>query len=627
MVKGFIDIVSALFGRQEGSGYTGPLVQDRCLVCGSSLLESELYDVYRICPACRFHYSITARQRVELLADAGTFKEKYRSVASLDPLSFSGKIAYRKRIFNDQRRTGLTEAAIVGQCRIDGTSVVLVFLDFSFLGGSMGCVVGEKVALACELAVKKGLPLVAVVTSGGVRLQEGAFSLMQMAKTANAVNRLHREGLPYIAVFANPTTGQAYASFANLADVLLAEPGALVGFAPLRALQEMAGEPLPVGSHTSESHLAHGMVDSVVDREALKPAIASLVQLLRPAATSVRLLRPGGRDATPEDALEAWEAVQRARHPERPTARDYISRVFSSFAEIHGDRYLSDDPAVVCGVADLSGCTVMVIGQQRLTTRDGNQGAYLGPSAFHKARRAMLMAARFGIPVVTLIDTAGPATTLEAEEGGLGHAIATTTATLADIEVPTVAIIIGEGGRESALAFSLADRILMMEGAIYSPMSPEAAASLMYRDDTRAADAARSLRLTAQDVREMHIVDTVVAEPPGGAHTDPDRAAYLLRRALVRAVARVQNVAHGKLLKRRYSKFRHVGVYTDHFQTTVAREVEALQGAVVERREARKRKKRPTKEAEGKVLQLPTAELSETEAEDSPPPEPRPAAE
>ena len=615
MVKGFVDIVSALFGRQGELG-EGPMAQDRCLFCSALLLESTLYEHYRICPSCRFHYSITARQRIQLLVDEGSFKEMYRSLSSLDPLAFSGKITYRKRLLREQRRTGLTEAAIVGLGSIEGVKVVLVLLDFSFLGGTMGCVVGEKVALACELAVKRGLPLVAVVTSGGARIQEGVFSLMQMAKTVAAVNQLRHAGLPYIAVFANPTTGQAYASFANLADVLLAEPGALVGFAPLRALQEIAGEQLPRGAHTAESHLQHGMVDGVVDREELASALAGLVRLLSPAALGTTLLVPHGREVKPKEPLEAWEAVQRSRHPDRPTAREYIRRIFGSFAELRGDRLHGDDPAIVCGVADLAGSTVMVIGQERVDLAGDMRGGFMGPAALHKAGRAMLTAARFGIPVVTLIDTSGPTLTLEAEEQGLGHALATTTAALADLPVPTVAAIIGEGGREGALALSLADRILMLEGAIYSPMSPEHAASLMYRDDTRAADAARSLRLTAHDAKEMGIVDTVVAEPADGAHANHDQAADLLRRALIRAVARVQNLSRVKLLKRRHKKFRNMGEYTTYFHAALAREVEALQAAVVERRAQRRKRKSVAKDG-GKLLQLSSVATSQpAEAKD-----------
>jgi len=592
VARGLTDVLSVLLWRRGNLSGQSSLAQEHCLVCDASLVESTLYQQARVCPQCRFHYSITAHERIQLLADPKTFKEKFRTISSIDPLAFTGKITYRSHLYNTQRNTGLTEAAVVGQCKIEGISIVVVALDFSFLGGSMGLVVGEKVALACELASKKRVPLIAIVTSGGARLQEGALSLMQMAKTATAVNALHRKGLPYIAVFANPTTGQSFASFANMADVLLAEPGALMGFAPLRILQEMADQPLPVDSHTAESHLKHGMLDAVVDREELRGTLASLMRRLVPAKTRVRLLRPRGREQKPKGTITAWEAVQRSRHPERPTARDYISRVFGGFVEIHGDRLNADDTSIVCGVGDLYGASVMVIAQQRTPRPAGEpQGPYIGPDGFRKAQRAMNMAVKFGIPLITLIDSAGPAQTLEAEEGGLGHAIATTIATMANLPVPTVAVILSEGGRESGLALSIADRILMLEGAIYAPVSPEAAASVLFRDDSRAADAAEALRLTAMDGLEMKIIDTVVPEPEGGAHTDPDASAYTLERALVRAVVRVQGVTVGRLLNRRHKRFRNKGEYTTYYQRFLTREVETLEGYEVEGEKGKKSKK------------------------------------
>ncbi len=571
-------VIGTLLGRRSNAYGAASLVQDVCLFCNASLTDSVVYLEARVCPDCRFHYSITARERIRQLSDRKSFKEKFRAVISIDPLLFNSRDTYRSDIFNAQLRTGLTEAAIVGQCRIEGIPTVLLALDFSFLGGSMGLVVGEKVALACELAQKKDLPLVALVTSGGARLQEGALSLMQMAKAATAVSALHQKGLPYIAVFANPTTGQAYASFANMADVLLAEPGALMGFAPLRVLQESAGAILPEDSHTAESHLRNGMLDDIVDREEMRGAIATILRRLVPARTRVRLLVPRDRNRPPQGQLGAWEAVQRTRHPERPTARDYINRVFREFVEFHGDRLAADDPSIICGVGDLYGASVMVVAQQRTVTPEGEtQPPSIGPEGFRKAQRAMHMAEKFRIPVITMIDCAGPALTLEAEEKGLGNTLANTMFTMSNLPVPTVAVILGEGGRESALAFSIADQILMLEGAIYTPASPEAAASVLYRDDSRAPDVALSLRLTAKDVKDLKIIDTVVPEPVGGAHTDPDASAYTLERALVRAVARIERYSVKRMLNERHKRFRKKGEYGAYYQQFLTKEAQHIQ--------------------------------------------------
>jgi len=575
MVRGFIDVVTAVFGRQDellGSTY---MVQDICLVCSLNLVNQEIYQIYRICPRCRFHYSITPRQRIELLTDQKTYKEKYKHISSLDPLGFSSKITYRTRLFNDQKRTGLTEAAIIGEAKIQGIKVVISILDFSFLGGGMGSVVGEKIALACEYAMQRELPLVSVITSGGVRLQEGTLSLMQMAKTAAATNRLHKKGLPYIAILANPTTGQTYASFANLADITLAEPGALIGLAPLRDLQITESEPLPLEAHSAEAHLRNGMIDGVVDRVDLNNTIGTFAKLLTSPRINAKVLQPINRKEYAKQRPEAWKAVQRARHPLRPTTRDYLEKLFSDFIEIRGDRITGDDPTVICGLAELAGKTIVLIGQQRIN-KNPDQQNYISASGFHKIRRGIGVANKFSLPVITFIDTSGPFMTLEAEQKGIGPAIAQTTSAILDINAPTIALIIGEGGREGALVLSMTDTVLMMENAIFTPVSPEQAANLMYRDASRVSDAAESLRLTAQDAKDMNIIDKIIIEPEGGAHTDIAMTSLIIQENLIRELALIQESSMEKLIKKRYKKFRNMGAYTDHFQSAVAREVALL---------------------------------------------------
>jgi len=622
VVRGFTDIISAFFQRRGTNEQSGIVNPEHCLVCGIYLLEEPLFTTYRVCPECRFHYSIPARQRINLLVDPKSFKERFRKINSLDPLSFGGKATYQRQLFSDKNRTGLTEASIVGECRIGGHKAILLLLDFSFLGGSIGSVVGEKVALACELAIKRRVPLVSIVTSGGVRIQEGALSLMQVAKTSTAVNSLHASGIPYIMVFANPTTGQAYASFANLADLTLAEPGALVGFAPLRLLQEMMIEPIPLESHTSEAHLSRGMVDYIVDREQLREHLAKLLQLINPDQLGAQLLRPRGRYPKPRGRVDPWTAVETSRHPLRPTARDYINLLFPKFMEIHGDRIAAEDTSIICGIGDFSGISVMVIGQQRNPSkaRSDSYTNNIGPSGFHKAKRAMLLAAKFGIPVITLIDSNGPAITLEAEEQGLGYAIATTTATMADLPVPTIAVILNDGGRESALSFAMADRTLMLENAIYAPTTPEMAALLMYRDPERASDAARSLKLTAMDVLEMGIIDHILPEPIGGAQADLPGMADTIRKSLVQTVSRLQSPKIDKLLRTRRRKFRNLGEYSTNFKTVLTNEIETLQTEVPNQNTDATSTQR--KEGTARIIRFPSPyDQQDTDIEESDPSE------
>ena len=543
-----------------------------CLFCGTNLAQSELYHRFRVCPECRFHHSLSARQRIALLADAGSFREVNRFLLPIDPLSFSGRISYREGIQEAQSRTGLTEAAVTGICTIGGNSTVIAVLDFAFMGGNMGGVVGEKIAQAFEAAVKRHIPIVTVVSSGGVRVQEGVLSLMQMAKTAATAKRLHAHRLPFISVLTNPTSGEVYASFANLGDVILAEPQALLGFAPLRVVEQTSGESLSESSHTAEDHLKHGMIDQIVDRTRLRQVLSILLDLLS-SRYRLTMTRKGSPYPVPDHMEEpAWQTVQLARHQMRPTALDYIYRITTSFVELHGDRHFGDDRAVVCGIAELSGEAVVVIGQER----SHNEGrAY--PEGFRKAQRAMRLAATFGLPVITLIDTPGAYPGIDAEERGIGQAIASTLALMSDLPTPMVSVIIGEGGSEGALALGVTDRILMLEHAIYSVISPERAASIIYRDAEKAEEMASALKLTALDCKDLGVIDIVVPEPDGGAHTDHDEAARLLKNVLLRQLLEIQQISRSKLVKERYKKFRRIGEYSSYFRAAFSKDVSDVQ--------------------------------------------------
>jgi len=581
LVRSLADRLGSFFGMGKSSPEEDLGLREYCLACSAPLVDAALYSQYRVCPSCRFHYGLTARDRISLLADPGTFQETHRSIVSLDPLSFSSRVPYRERLFKDQRRTGLTEAAITGTCAIGGRLVVLIVLDFRFLGGSMGCVVGEKVSLALESAARRKMPVVTVITSGGVRIQEGVLSLMQMAKTSFAVNSLHQVGLPFITIMANPTTGQVYSSFANLADIILAEPGALVGFAPLRALAESSQEPLPSGIHTAEAHLEHGMIDRVVDREHLKELLSILLDLFTPQYT---LTARGNVRESPlsrsEERPPAWETVQLARHSQRPTSLDFIRRTLSNFVELHGDRLYGDDPSIIAGLGYLGSQAVAIIGQERghdATSRQRHEGRTY-PEGFRKAQRIMNLASKIQIPLITFIDTPGPFYDREAEERGLGNAIASTMALMAQLPIPTISVVIGEGGSEGALALGVADRILMLQNAIYAVTSPENAAAVLYRDFSKAPEMAESLKLTAKDCQELDIIDLIVPEPPEGAHSNPEEAARMLKRALEAELAVLNARSVKRILRDRYKKFRKMGEYSSHFRVALSREVSHLQG-------------------------------------------------
>ena len=581
------------------------VVHDRCLFCEEPISDSPSYLTYRVCPFCRFHYTVTARQRVDLLADKGTFKESYKYVSSMDPLSFSRRSRYRKFLAEDQSRTGLTEAAVTGRCRIGDVETVLIVLDFGFMGGTMGSVVGEKVSMAFENAARRGIPAVAVVSGGGARIQEGVLSLMQMAKTVTAANRLRDAEVPFIVVLANPSTGQAYASFANLADVILAEPGSLIGLSPLRTLREVSKMPLPLDAHTAEAHVGHGLLDNVVDRENLQSRIASLLQILtaqkQGSSNHKNLLKAEPPEST---EVEPWEAVTAARNSERPQASVYFRSMLDPFIELRGDRLNSDDRSIIAGLGFMDGQPVAVIGQQRRPLVEGER-YHVFPDGLRKAQRIIDLASRFKLPLVTLIDTQGADPGLEAEEQGIGNAIAKTLSSMLTVPTPVVSVVIGEGGSEGALALSLSDRILIQQYAIYSPISVNHTLGAAHHDYMLDREAAEALMLTAHDCLELGIADQVVPEPEGGAHVDPREASAILQTAILTNIVQLSKMSQGKLLKKRYKKFRRMGEGSGHSQEAMNREVNLLMsitsGDAPPERPSRKQKRKGRAEEPAEV--------------------------
>ncbi|MHB8620905.1 MAG: acetyl-CoA carboxylase carboxyltransferase subunit alpha/beta, partial [Chloroflexota bacterium] len=371
-------LVSILPQRQHDLAATESRV---CAGCQTDLSQGNwpLFQRYRVCDSCGHHFTIPARERIQQMVDSASFHEFSQSLTSADPLAFADRLPYRERLEAAQRKTGATEAVVTGTCKIGGSEAVLAVLDFDFLGGSMGSVVGEKVTLAFELAIRRKLPIVTVATSGGARMQEGMLSLVQMAKTAAAARQLHEAHLPFVSILANPTTGGIYASFASLGDVVIAEPRALIGFAGPRVVQQTMHQTGPDVSHRAEYLLARGAIDQIIDRPRLRERLVDLLAIWASAGRQKRASPPAQAAAAPpegqaaaepeEPASEqrpgrsAWETVQIARRKDRPTAADYIHGITTGFFELHGDRYVGDDPAVVAGLAQWEGQPVAIVGQ------------------------------------------------------------------------------------------------------------------------------------------------------------------------------------------------------------------------------------------------------------------------
>jgi acetyl-CoA carboxylase carboxyl transferase subunit beta len=502
-----------------------------------------------------------SQARIATLADEGTFIELDRNLVSVDPLEFADLRSYRARLQEARRETGVREAVTTGFCKIGGQRAVLVVFDFAFLGGTMGSVVGEKIAHAFEEATQRRIPLVSVAASGGARVQEGMFSLMQMAKVAAAASVHDRNGLAFVSVLTDPTFGGVTASFASLGDVLIAEPGAQIGFVGPRVIEQTTGVAPPKDSHRAETLLQAGLIDLVVKRADLPSVIAYLISHLkkqRSTDTEAEGLPP----AVKRQRLPAWQKVGLARHSGRPSARYYIARMATRFLELHGDRWSADDPAIVGGLAELNGQTLIIIGHDRGGTPEEKAASHDGKAyseGYRKSLRLMRLASKFRIPVVTLVDCPNAQANYESEHRGIAHALARNLATMANLPTPIISVIIGEGGSGGALALGVADRVLMLENAIYSVISPEGAAAILYRDAGRAETVSEVLKLTAQDLHSLGIIDTVVPEPEGGAHLDPGATADTLKSHVLAALRAFSDIPTLQLLDDRYKKYRHIG--------------------------------------------------------------------
>ena len=258
---------------------------EQCKKCGASLEKGELERNLRVCPHCSYHYPLPSHERIALLADKGSVSFVGEEVRAVDPLEFVDLQPYPERLSKAQMQTGLTEAFLAARCDVSGRPTALGVLDFQFLGGSMGSVVGERFYRLAQTAVEERRPMVIVAASGGARMQEALFSLMQMAKTVVAAQLVGKARLPYITILTHPTTGGVFASFATVADIILAEPGALMSFSGPRIIEQTTREKLPPGFGSSESQLTHGQVDMVVDRREMKDKLAQIIGFLMGGGT------------------------------------------------------------------------------------------------------------------------------------------------------------------------------------------------------------------------------------------------------------------------------------------------------------------------------------------------------
>lgn len=631
-----------------------PLLWKKCPHCKLHHEASMVMADGGTCPTCGELYRLTSEERIAYLFDADTFEEWETGIPETDPLGFPD---YDSLLAGMRKKSDREEAVRCGKAKLAGIEVALCVMETTFMMGSMGSVVGEKITRTIERATALRLPLMIFTASGGARMQEGLISLMQMAKTSAAIERHGRAGLPYFSIITDPTTGGVTASFATQGDLAISEPHALIGFAGRRVIEDTIRQTLPAGFQTAEFALEHGLIDAIVERRDLRSFLAHALaihmvsvdtqlynyrmiedalrgpdhpvlhqQLHAPQLSSkdraaitssapdrmkasqvvlsgvkdvfssaTRLIsgKPGKRIFETEGSairrelskrgvadvpgvmpLEqktnknvgsqsqgyaAWESVLLARNVHRPTAKYYIDSMVDGFIELHGDRAFGDDGAILAGIGWIQGYPVTIIAEEKGENLEARIARNFGcpqPEGYRKSLRLMKQAEKFGRPIVCLVDTQGAYCGMEAEERGQGNAIAENLVALSGIEVPVISVVLGEGGSGGALALAVGNRVAMQKYAVYSVLSPEGFASILWKDRSRAAEAAAVMKMSADEALEMGIIEEVLSEGEYPAHENPEAAAASVKDFVVRSLQELSSLSGEELCDQRYARFR-----------------------------------------------------------------------
>lgn len=539
-----------------------------CPSCGRELDRADVVVNHYVCTACGGYFRVRTNNRIRMVCDKNTFTEWFAEIEGSNPLHFPG---YEEKLAEVRGKTGLVEGITVGMGEIYGEKTVLGVCDARFFMGSMGHAVGEKIALAVERATAERLPVIIFCCSGGARMQEGMISLMQMAKTAAAIRKHADAGLLYVTVLTDPTTGGVTASFAMLGDIILAEPEALIGFAGPRVIEQTIGQKLPKGFQRAEFQKEHGFVDCVVERDDLKKVLYEILKSHRISMESNSFSRfteemedfvptePDREKLATTPFRTPWEKVKEARSIDRPSALTYIDLIFEDFLELHGDRSYGDDKAVVGGIATLYGQPVTVIGIQKGNNADEcamrNYGM-ASPEGYRKALRLMKQAEKFHRPIICFVNTSGAYPGMEAEERGQGEAIARNLFEMASLKVPVLSVLIGEGGSGGALGLAVGNEVWMLENSTYSVLSPEGFASILWRDKSRAAEAAEWMGITADELKRLSVIETIVPEYGRADASTVEDIAGFMKTQMAAFLQKFDGMDGAAIAEERYRRFR-----------------------------------------------------------------------
>ena len=536
----------------------------KCEACGRLVYYKDYKNNQYVCPRCGRAFMMTPKQRFDLLFDNVNWQKFDLPVVSDDPLNFTDRISYKDRLAEARSDTGSNDAISTADGLIGGINTTVCVMNGDFMMGSMGRAAGDAIIASIEHAIELKNPFIMVTCSGGARMQENILSLMQMARTTVSVNKLHENKLPYIVLLTDPTFGGVSASFAMLGDVHIAEKGARIGFAGRRVIEQNIHEKLPSNFQTADYLYEHGMVDIVADRSELKsvlekilhvltkkPGVSKTIDVKTPKFDTPKKSRDFGK--TPE-----YDRVLLARNENRPHFLDYVSGIVDEWTYLAGDRCFAEDAAMCGGIGYWYGIPAVILGQEKgrtIETRQKHRFGMPNPEGYRKAQRLMRLAEKFNLPIISLFDTAGAFAGGAAEERGQSEAIASTISMGLKVKTPYVAVNVGEGGSGGAIAIGTADRIFMLENSIYSVIAPESCASILWKDNKFKAVAASALKLTARDMASLNVIDKIINEPAGGAHTDWQTTMEFVAKTVADAIKELSEIPVENLVPERVRKF------------------------------------------------------------------------
>ena len=571
-----IENIDASFGIQsvvapELDKKIEPIVRDeetlvKCPKCNKMVNRARVVRHKYVCYECGGYFRVRTNNRIKMVADPHSFIPWSEKTEIENPLGFEG---YEEKLTKLKADTGIDEAVTVGECKVFGERICIGVCDSRFMMGSMGHVVGEKITSAIERAIEESLPVFIFCCSGGARMQEGIISLMQMAKTSAAVKKLGEAGLLYCPILTDPTTGGVTASFAMLGDVIMAEPGALIGFAGPRVIKQTIGQDLPEGFQTAEFLVKHGIIDGIVKRNDLRKTIYFLVKAHKCEESKYSEFgalekKDGMTEIVRERSVKsieksAWEKIKEVRSVDRASSLDYIQFIFDQFVEAHGDRAFADDPAIIGGIGFIGNQPITVIaghkGRNMKECKERNFGMPM-PEGYRKALRLMKQAEKFNRPIVCFVNTPGAFPGIEAEERGMGESIARNLLEMSALKVPVLCILIGEGGSGGALATAVGNEVWMMENATYSILSPEGFASILWKDGSRAEEASEIMKITAKDLLKLKVIDKIIPEFGGADDLSKNAIAGYMREQICEFLRKYEGKSKDEISAERYDRFR-----------------------------------------------------------------------